>query len=452
MSNNEDLMDKWLNSYFKLNREDQISLLDELLSEPIKEDYLKEVGLLELLISALEYLEYDRQHEKALKIYNLIKQHNAWIVDSNFYYLDSILIERHLFLSEIDAVRRCMESFVNDPIESIDTLIPLVVKLSYYGHVDIARDVSISVCKEVTDAEGFIQGNEEEFIEIIFMSQWQQVYEQIKAGIEVDLDGIVDFFKKYEFDSEEFCEEIYSLLTTTSMHSQQVMLENYRLDRDNFFRKIMFDFYKRVWDEKGIPFTASSRIWNMALAAFNIDNEPLEHEDNPFDSLFCFNEKEYKLILARAMAFLSRQEADTYALAYGIQYIYDFLYIDGLISEELYKKGLDLIIEMRFAVLQQYKSNAWQNSFVFKWQAPKSADAEQYLKEKEYLYKTFTEKVDVKDYLPTDYLRKLEEWAMQKRKQESSYEVAEPRRVEKIGRNAPCPCGSGKKYKKCCGK
>ena len=28
----------------------------------------------------------------------------------------------------------------------------------------------------------------------------------------------------------------------------------------------------------------------------------------------------------------------------------------------------------------------------------------------------------------------------------------EPQRiVEKIGRNEPCPCGSGKKYKKCCG-
>ncbi|NQT22497.1 MAG: SEC-C domain-containing protein, partial [Candidatus Omnitrophica bacterium] len=32
--------------------------------------------------------------------------------------------------------------------------------------------------------------------------------------------------------------------------------------------------------------------------------------------------------------------------------------------------------------------------------------------------------------------------------EESSYE----RKGEKIGRNAPCPCGSGKKYKKCCGK
>jgi hypothetical protein len=27
----------------------------------------------------------------------------------------------------------------------------------------------------------------------------------------------------------------------------------------------------------------------------------------------------------------------------------------------------------------------------------------------------------------------------------------EPRRVMKVGRNDPCPCGSGKKYKKCCG-
>lgn len=31
-------------------------------------------------------------------------------------------------------------------------------------------------------------------------------------------------------------------------------------------------------------------------------------------------------------------------------------------------------------------------------------------------------------------------------------EPPKPRKVEKIGRNDPCPCGSGSKYKKCCGK
>ena len=30
--------------------------------------------------------------------------------------------------------------------------------------------------------------------------------------------------------------------------------------------------------------------------------------------------------------------------------------------------------------------------------------------------------------------------------------VKQPKRVKKIGRNDPCPCGSGKKYKQCCGK
>ena len=29
---------------------------------------------------------------------------------------------------------------------------------------------------------------------------------------------------------------------------------------------------------------------------------------------------------------------------------------------------------------------------------------------------------------------------------------ATPKSAPKIGRNDPCPCGSGKKYKKCCGK
>ena len=31
-------------------------------------------------------------------------------------------------------------------------------------------------------------------------------------------------------------------------------------------------------------------------------------------------------------------------------------------------------------------------------------------------------------------------------------EKAAPKRVNKVGRNDPCPCGSGKKYKNCCGR
>lgn len=33
-----------------------------------------------------------------------------------------------------------------------------------------------------------------------------------------------------------------------------------------------------------------------------------------------------------------------------------------------------------------------------------------------------------------------------------NYKLNNPVRSKKIGRNEPCPCGSGKKYKKCCDK
>lgn len=57
-----------------------------------------------------------------------------------------------------------------------------------------------------------------------------------------------------------------------------------------------------------------------------------------------------------------------------------------------------------------------------------------------------------------DYLFTLEEWDgifSEEKRQEIATEYRRSRTVvkgKKIGRNDPCPCGSGKKYKHCCGK
>lgn len=57
-----------------------------------------------------------------------------------------------------------------------------------------------------------------------------------------------------------------------------------------------------------------------------------------------------------------------------------------------------------------------------------------------------------------DYLWELEEWdgvLSEERREELSNEYRRSRTVhveKKPGRNDPCPCGSGKKYKNCCGR
>lgn len=59
--------------------------------------------------------------------------------------------------------------------------------------------------------------------------------------------------------------------------------------------------------------------------------------------------------------------------------------------------------------------------------------------------------------VPAPWLFGLEEWTsiysideLMAIKKENNIEKTAKR--DKVGRNEPCPCGSGKKYKKCCGK
>ena len=70
--------------------------------------------------------------------------------------------------------------------------------------------------------------------------------------------------------------------------------------------------------------------------------------------------------------------------------------------------------------------------------------------DEELLYKNMVE-------AHADWLYNLKEWdryLSEERKKELFKEQRQSKTVikkEKIGRNDPCPCGSGKKYKKCCG-
>ncbi len=82
---------------------------------------------------------------------------------------------------------------------------------------------------------------------------------------------------------------------------------------------------------------------------------------------------------------------------------------------------------------------------------------------REYQRESFELFLDMLDKVKVDTVRKL--YAVQPAKEEVSFENPTPiiftnkggdiistQKEKKIGRNDPCPCGSGKKYKKCCGR
>ncbi|MBR3997929.1 MAG: SEC-C domain-containing protein [Clostridia bacterium] len=54
--------------------------------------------------------------------------------------------------------------------------------------------------------------------------------------------------------------------------------------------------------------------------------------------------------------------------------------------------------------------------------------------------------------LPNEDIRKDMLAQLAELKKEMPTNSPAPAKKVKVGRNDPCPCGSGKKYKKCCGK
>ncbi len=99
---------------------------------------------------------------------------------------------------------------------------------------------------------------------------------------------------------------------------------------------------------------------------------------------------------------------------------------------------MELIEGLRYSI--------WEYNFVHSWVKPDSISEEEFNKEKEYFEKTFYEKTDIKEYLPNEYFKRRASMENERRNRNTVRNEG-----IKIGRNDPCPCGSGKKYKKCCG-
>jgi hypothetical protein len=180
-------------------------------------------------------------------------------------------------------------------------------------------------------------------------------------------------------------------------------------------------------------------------------------------------------------------------------YIYDFLLSVGLISKQIYGKFINESKRLKGIVIAQFTSDLWKTEFVHTWQKPDSVSETEFLEEQKIFRKSIEFKPAKFSDLKENILEELENigelasFIIEAGKKEKvkpdlskfdnllkalendnessvdSEEIEEydgvfdsdddqeelvqlePVRTEpKIGRNEPCPCGSGKKYKKCC--
>lgn len=438
----------WYEEYAALNDDEQIGFLMETLKKPLSNDFFEGIDFIDIIIEIIGYLKKEKQYEKIFELDKAIAEPNYEVLKDKLYYLEDPLVDYCLFLHQKEQLKSHLKSYRVNPIESIEYLTTLLDKLNFYGESDLALDISEYVYEIVKDDNELMGGSEEDFANTILMLELQSLYHKIKNGQTVGRKKLIVRLNRYGYKLNDEFDHIVNALSSDGWNGSKYGENEYKQDKKRFNNGLMLLFCKYMLEAKKLNFVVSSEIWYVAMNSFQKDN-PESSFEHPFDKYFLLDGEGYNRNLVSRFGFLSNKKANGVAVAYGMHYVYDFLFAAGVISAVIYTESLDIVKEKRIMVLTALGPDAWEYGFVCGWERPSSISPEEYQLESELIQRSFREKINIQDQLPRQYIKWVEE-QVHKRKVAKHLNSGVKRPEAKVGRNDPCPCGSGKKYKKCC--
>jgi uncharacterized protein YchJ len=416
--------------YWKIDDDKKFDFIKNTLTAVAPSDSAIDSGLGEAVVNMFGILLRRKQYGQMLELENLIYSREIGIPDSDMHYINYYCLGIHLFNRDTASVKRCLQSFIDDPVKSIDLLTPLLDTLNYYGYSEIAVQISQEVYHRVRDSDELVEGAEDDFGRTVLMNEFQKLY-QLKE--QQTLASREEPFKRLALYGYVNVDELNTVLNylLNDTNCSTLSYQDFKTDGRDFYHALSTRFCKYAFEEKGINFPTAYDIFMGAWDSFSIEEA---EENGSLEMILELNQGNFDEYICGRFDFLSNKKPHAVAVLWGMPYVYDFLINNQLVSEEIALQALQLITEMKMDLIKGQGDSIWEYTFVHSWSRPDSIGEEDFLKEKAYFERTFSEIVDVKDFLPAEYFSK-------------SLQHNET----KTGRNEPCPCGSGKKFKKCCG-
>jgi len=437
------LADEWWNHYWELDDNKKFDFLKKVFSSGETATSPPDPELGEAAVSMFGDLHSRKLYGQLLELESLIYNRENSIPNIDRHYIDHYCLDLHLFNRDIASIQRSLQSFIDDPVESIDLLIPLHDALNYYGYSELAFQISQGVYNRVRDSDRLIGYAEEDFARTILMYEYQKLY-QLKG--QVTLAYRKELFSRlalYNYDDKEELDPVINYLLNDS-NCKTLNYHDFEVNAQDFYHALSTGFIKYVFEEKGINFSTACDIWMGAWSCFC---KEAAEDTVSLERFFELDESSFDGYICDRFDLLSNKKPHAAAVLWGMPYVYDFLRINQLVPEELAINALQYIAWMKMNLIDGQEHRICAYSFVHSWFRPDSVEEEDFLKEKIFFERAFTEIVDVKDYLPADFFTSKRR-ALERKWNQSVVKRNEP----KTGRNELCPCGSKKKYKKCCGR
>ena len=467
----EDYWNKYING-------DILKIFDitcDFFSKELPEEFIENYDVSEVILETRGSHETAKEFDKVIQFSELIKKKQPKLYGKYFQYFDDFLIDYYCFHNEHSNIEKSFSNFINNPTFDFDQYLISFKKLLFYDHIDLLYVAINRNFKEINTSNQLMGNAAYDLALSRFYITLEGFHQRNHKSI-FDRKMFLKLLDGYGFD---FDEKFLSAVDVGLQEniSKEKMLSAFQNDRNNFVITLEMYFLKYM-QERNFSFALSGRLWDKVLEFWEENNN--KKKCKPDDYFYVnTNELEKHLSNLSGDMFIDNK-SEMIAVLWGSVYIYDFLKFAEIISQKTFDNFMETSKVLKGKVIGQYTSTLWSSNFVHLWKKPDSISTTEFIEEEKIFKKSIqlkhqkftrlrseiTEELanigsfsayiieggkSTKNKSNSPFLDSFFE-SMSDEKQENT-RIIEPVRTEKkIGRNEPCPCGSGKKYKKCCGK
>ena len=471
----EDFWDLYLN-------ENILDIFDEtceFFSQELPEGITDEYDAIEVIIETAGHNESAKNFDNVIKFIDIIQKHQPELYKESFVYLNDFLVKYYCFHHNTSKVEEAFSLFIDNPLESYDKYLLAYRVLLFYQKSELLNRAIVENYPIVDESEDIIGGGYDLAITKMYMTL-QEAYEDQDKGFDK-----VDFSAKLEKYGFEIDDDILSAFQDSLSQSQLNIYEINTLFAEDRVSSIVIlrGYFLRYMYERGFEFYLSGHIWDKMVGLW----EEKKKKAKTLGSYFRVTTASFDKYLAGFNNIFLSDQPTMIATLWGSVYIYDFLHKLEIVSTEIYQDFLKTSQKLKGDIIGIFTPDLWCSNFVHHWQKPDSVSEDEFREEHSIFTKSislqhgdlsmisdiFSEELSkigkMADYIleggksmaKQDDLSFLDNIFKQKADiydDEGWYDSYEDRHFEpiriepKVGRNEPCPCGSGKKYKNCCGK
>jgi hypothetical protein len=464
--------DKYLNA-------DILEIFDdtcEFFSTKLPQDFFDEYDVGEVILETKGHQETAKNFDNVIKFTHILQNKQPELYKEYFQYFDDFLIDFYCFHKDEPKVINAFSLFLDNPLHDYDKYLLGFKKLLFYQYSDLLQQCISKNFQTIAQSDDLIGNAALDLAMVKFYMALQDVF--LSQEVTLNKSSLTAALATYGFDfKDDFLSNLDRGLLQPQLDASELTALFKR--RKESFVIVVHGYFMRYMHQKGFAFYLSGGIWDKLLGYWQEN----DRSSTKTDSYFRIQADSFeKYILKLSSDLFLDNKPEMIAVLWGSVYVYEFLYKCGVISDVVFHGFMDITRKLKGKVIGRFTPDLWSSNFVHSWEKPECISEAEFVEENNIFKKSITFKYQPFSMLRgsiSDELSKIgdlasfiEEGGEEAREMfdmikleklfgsgnerlgspDSFYNKTEPIRVEKnVGRNDPCPCGSGKKYKKCCG-